>query len=347
MIPLLLLSGLVLASTEPAASANGESTPPLLEMADPGDAAVHASLVVQVSDRDAAAQRMVDAAEAAGGWFAELGGDAVTVRVPRSEVRSLLGVAGSLGDVVDESFVREDLTARLADLRGTAASRDKVLDRYLSVLEEASPKAVVSVEREITKLVAELERLRGQIKLLEHRAAYGVVEVSFRFRDRAAPVNDGTSSFAWINTLDASQMLSDVQEGWRADRSAATAVVPEGFAPFAGPRRFQALSASGVVYRVRSAQHRPEAALSFWQEAVSERMVAAGYTLVEERTVTAASGQDGVVFHFAAANGERDLTYLLGIFLGRRIVLAEAVGDAEAAKVHLPALYEAMEGLRL
>ncbi len=346
MIPLVLLCGLGLAGSEPPGEAPAP-TPAPLEMADPGDAAVQALVVVQVSDRDAAARAVVKAAEATGGWFAQLGGDAVTVRVPRSEVRSLLAVAASLGDVVDESFAREDLTARLAELRGTAASREKVLERYLSVLEEASPKAVVSVEREITQLVAELEALRGQIKVLENRAAYGVVEVAFRFRDRAAPVNDGTSSFSWVNTLNAAEMLSDVQEGWRAARSAASAVVPEGFAPFTGARRFQALSASGVVYRVRSAPHEPKATLSFWQEAVAERMVAAGYVLVEQRDVIAASGQPGVVFHFRAADGERDLTYLLGIFVGRRIVLAEAVGPAEAAQEHLPALYAAMEGLQL
>lgn len=346
MIPLLVLCALGVAGAVPSSPPPAPHPAPLV-LADPGDAAVHAAVVVQVSDREAAARQVVRAAEAAGGWFSELGGDAVAVRVPRSAVRGLVGVAASLGDVVDESFAREDLTARLADLRGTAASREKVLERYLSVLEEASPKAVVSVEREITQLVAELERLRGQINSLENRAAFGVVEVAFRFRDRSAPVNDGTSSFPWINTLDAAQMLSDVQEGWRAAPSASRAVAPAGFAPFSGARRFQALSASGVVYRVRSARHRPKAALSFWREAVAERMVAAGYTLVEERAVAAASGEPGVVFHFTAAHGERDLTYLLGIFVGRRVVLAEAVGEAEATKEHTPALYAAMEALRL
>ena len=267
--------------------------------------------------------------------------------VPRAQVRPMLLVAGSLGDVVDESFVRRDLTASLRDLRGTVASREKVLGRYLTVLKEASPKAVVSVEREITQLVSQLEGLKGQIKGLENRSSHGVVEVSFRFRDRSAPVNEGTSSFAWINTLDASAVLSDFQEGRRAARSAATAVAPDGFAPYARPGRFQAISPDGVVYRVRSSRHKPRADLSFWREAVAERMVAAGYSLVEERSIEPAAGPPGALFHFSAANGERDLTYLLGVFVGSRIVLVEAVGDAEDTRGHLPALTGAMEKLRL
>ena len=59
----------------PAALSRGVTETVLLppEMADPGDAAVRAGLVVQVNDRAAAVSKVVGAAEASGGWFSELG----------------------------------------------------------------------------------------------------------------------------------------------------------------------------------------------------------------------------------------------------------------------------------
>ena len=178
---------------------------------------------------------------------------------------------------------------------------------------------------------------------MQHQADYADVTVSFRFRNRQAPARDGRSSFAWLNQLNVADLLDDLRAGRRSDRSAARAVAPEGFAPYRKPGRFQALSPDGVVYRVRSVRHKPKASLDFWREALRERMVGAGYTLVREQELEGSGGQAGVLLELGAANGERDLSYWVAVYAGgSRLVVVEAAGDAEALAPRRDALLKAL-----
>ena len=321
---------------------------PLPTLADPGQAHVSASLVLHVTDRDLAAEQVLTLAKAAGGWFSELRPDLVALKVPRAQVRAVAGALETLGDVADRGFERTDLGPRIDDLRSQLASRESVLDQYLAVLSTASPKSVVSVEREVTRLVSEIESIKGQLAGLEHRSTYADLVVSFRFRERRAPDRGAASSFDWINTLNVADLLEDLESGQRASRSASQPVTPAGFAPYRRAARFQAVSPDGVVTRTRSVRHKPQAALAYWQEAVRERMAAAGYTLLEERAVAAADGTPGALFRLGAANGASDLIYRVTVFVdGGRLVLVESAGSAEKIGPREAALDLALQGLAL
>lgn len=337
------------AASAPSLSVDpGVAPAPLLQLADPGDAHVSASLVLHVTDREAAAEQVVAMGEAAGGWFSEIRPDLVALKVPRAQVRQVARGLEALGDVADRGFERTDLGPRLGDLRSQLASRESVLDQYLAVLATASPKSVVSVEREVTRLVSEIESIKGQLAGLEHRSAYADLVVSFRFRERRAPNRGSASSFGWINTLNVADLLEDFEAGDRASRSASQPTTPPGFAAYRRTARFQAVSPDGVVTRTRSVRHKPTAALSYWQEAIRERMAAAGYTLIEERAVTAADGTPGALFRLGAANGASDLVYRLTVFVdGGRLVLVESAGDAEKMGPREAALDAALQGLNL
>ena len=56
------------------------------------------------------------------------------------------------------------------------------------------------------------------------------IYVGFQYRERRAPVNDGSSSFEWLNTLN----VQDVQYGFQysedTTRKKSSGVVPEDFA---------------------------------------------------------------------------------------------------------------------
>lgn len=308
---------------------------------------IQAGLTLRVDDRDAAATAAVTAAEAAGGWFNRYSVDAVSLRVPVGEADELITSLRGLGDLVERSYQSDDLSAQVVDLESRLAARRTMLGKYLEVLGGASPKAIVAVEREVTQLVAEIEGLEGQLRLLRDRAAYAEVSVSFRFRERQGPRRDGSSSFAWMNSLNLADLLYDVQNGRRADRSASSPVAPEGFAVFRKAGHFQAASADGAVYRVRSVRHKPQAALEFWTEALRNRMIGAGYHVLAEQEIKTADGAPGALFELGAVNGERDQTYVVALIPdGGRLILVEATGEAEGFKAHREAVLAAVAGLR-
>lgn len=303
--------------------------------------AVAAGITLRVSDKKAAAEATIAAADALGGWFTHFDTARVDVRVPTDKTDALLEALVELGEVVDRSYQRQDHSQELAELDARIAGREKILERYREVLTSAKAASVVSVERQITSAVSELEGLKGRRRFLQNRLAHSTVQVSFQFRDRSAPRRDGSSSFAWLNTMNMADLLTAFRHGWRSDRSRVDVPVPDGFAPFRKRGRFQAVSPDDVVYRVRSAKNKPEADLEFWAEALKERQEAAGYTVTGEQTV------DGTyILELGAANGAQDQTYVVGLRVaGSHLILAEATGEAEAFLPHRDAIVASMTGM--
>jgi len=304
---------------------------------------IQASLTLRVSDKKAAAEQAITLAEAQGGWFSRFEPTRVDVRVPTSQTDAVLDDLAELGDVVGRSYQRTDHSQELAQLEARIEGREKVLARYRAVLSEARASSVVTVERQITQAVAELERLKGRRRYLQNRLEHSTITVSFQFRDRSAPRRDGSSSFAWLNSMNMADLIRDVRRGERASRSRTSVSTPEGFSPYRRRGRFQAITPDDVVFRVRSARNKPRATLEFWSEALKERQEAAGYTVLSEQTVS--DGQT-YVLELGAANGPQDQTYVIGLRVeGRRLILAEATGEAERFQAHRDAVMQALREL--
>lgn len=325
MIPLLLAASLALGQGAPAAPAPAETAAPApaTPAADPVATAVSAALVLQVGQPLDAADALVVKAKSIGGWFQSRTQDHVSLRVPVDQIDEVLAFAAGLGKVADRSEERRDLTAPLADARGRLAARREVLGRYEEVLKAAGPESIVAVEQQIIEQISQIEYLEGTIRVLQDQSDNARLDVSFQFRDRTAPRRDGTSSFAWLNTLNVYDVVVGLQAekpGWRTHTDPAT---PEGFSAWRKGGRYRAASPDGVLYRVRSVKHKPEADLAFWKEAVRERMVAAGYRAVAESDL-----DGGARMEFASPLGQEDWTYEVAFFLdGKKIVVAEAAGE--------------------
>ena len=312
-------------------------------------ARVRAGLVVAVAQRDEASGALVAQAEALGGWFSALGDASVSLRVPVDTVGELIDFAAGLGVVADRSFDSADLTAAVVEKRARLAARREVLEQYMALLPTAEAGAVLTVEREIVSLVAQIERLEGSLRLLEHQADYAALTVDFRFRERAAPARDGSSSFAWLNTLNLEDLVEDLQGGWIrhwGPRPGASAPPPDGFSAYRRPRRdARAISPDEVIYRVRAARHRPRADLAFWSEAMKNRQLEAGYHLLRETALDTGRLQ-GTVLELTAPLGEEDYTYLVGVFpSGRRLIIVEAAGPIAAFEDRREAILAAVSGI--
>ena len=313
----------------------------------PEGSAFTATLALRVDDREAALQKAIALTRAHKGWFASLSDDRVSLRVPVGEARALVEELRGQGEVFERSFESQDLRAQRAELESRLKARNTVLGQYMAVLSTASAASVVAVEQEITRVVAEIEGIEGQLRVIDDRAGIARVDVGFVYRDRAAPLRDGTSSFAWLNQMNMADLLGDLQQGRRASRSGCRPTAPEGFAPFRKPGRFQAVSADDVIYRVRAHKNKPKAELAFWREALRQRMIDAGYRLVGEQKIES-DGQEGYLIELAGANGPKDQAYLIGLYVrGGRLITVEATGEANEMAAQRAAVVKAMQQLGL
>jgi len=184
---------------------------PLLAAQDPTDMALAVShdVTVKVSDPGQAADALVAAVEKLGGYFSARNDAGVSLRVPVARVPEVLALIPPMGTVVAENSASRDLGPMLEQWRTLLGSRTSVLQRYFAVIGEAGPDAVVTVEREMTALVQQIEQLKGQIQLAEHQLALAQIDVRFEFRDRRAPARDGSSSFSWLNGLNLVDLVEE------------------------------------------------------------------------------------------------------------------------------------------
>lgn len=304
---------------------------------------VAGNLTVKVTQRDAAADAIITNAREAGGWFSALAGDHITLRVPAAHVEPLMEFSAGLGVLTDRQISRSDYSQELSQARARLATREEMLEQYMAVLEAASVKAVVTVEREVTRLVSEIEQLKGRIRYLEDQVDYGTVTVWFQFRDRSAPVSDGSSSFAWLNSLNLVDVVGEFRWlGGKGNTATFLADPPEGFAPYKAKKAYRAVSPDGVVFRVRAAEHEPEADLGFWKEAMQKRMTEAGYQVLSEAGIEA-SGTPGTLLELTAPYGTDDYSYLLAVFpAGKEIVIVEAAGEVATFGERRDAVLEAI-----
>lgn len=310
---------------------------------------ITASMVIKVGQRDAAVDALIAEAQRLGGYFASLSTGAVSLRVPVDQIDEVIHFAVQQGLVVDRQFQSRELAAELGELRAKLATREKMLEQYFALLPQARADSVLTVEYEIVQLVSQIEVLKGRIRLLENQATWAQLDVSFQFRERMAPVRDGSSSFTWLNTLNLADLVESFRSGWIDERGPGVGLArfaPKGFSPYKLRHERWAVSPDEVMFRARAERHKPQAELGFWREATKERMLAAGYRVVEEQELEA-GGVKGFALTMNAPFGNQDYSYLVAVFpVGRKLIIVEAAGEItkfEARKVDILAAIAGME----
>ncbi len=157
---------------------------------------------VLVADPDKAAEAVTRWAEEAGGYFLLRSGERAVIRFPNGEIGRLRGLLEGLAEqVVAFSPQAVDLREELLGIQSGIRSRQEILERNLSYLDQANVQGTLAIEQEVLALLAEIEGLKGRLNRLEVDRRLALAEVSFHFLEQTVPA-DIPSSFGWINTVD-------------------------------------------------------------------------------------------------------------------------------------------------
>ncbi len=157
---------------------------------------VNMSIVVE--DIQDAIDDIARLADESGGWMVSSDRSLkhagnVSVRVPATDLDSVVETLRQLAvdveseistsqDVTDEYF---DLQSRLTNQRATEEALIRLLDRAENV------QYALEVQRELTNVQENIERMLGRIKLLEETSAYSLITVNLSLAPVAMTVNAG------------------------------------------------------------------------------------------------------------------------------------------------------------
>ena len=173
-----------------------------------------ASLSIEVEEVEAAVDRARAVAESLGGFVEHLsssGGSAtpradLTIRIPQAGFSDALEYIESLGEVQFRNLGSEDVTEQFIDLGARLKSSLAEEKSLLALLERSnSVTEILTVERELARVRADVERAQGQLNFLERRVDLATIHVSL-FLPGSGPSNPPVANF----TIDASDVSDQV-----------------------------------------------------------------------------------------------------------------------------------------
>ena len=103
----------------------------------------------------------------------------LTIRVPQDQFFTALERIEALGEVQSKNPGSEDVSEQFIDLESRLKSSLREEESLLSLLgRSATVSEVLAIERELTRIRSEIERVQGQLNFLERRVALATIMVS-------------------------------------------------------------------------------------------------------------------------------------------------------------------------
>jgi hypothetical protein len=170
--------------------------------------AIDASLTLKVAHPDQVRHQVLEWVKQAGGYPTLVSDARLDLRVPPQQVEALVTQISQSGLVLARTLQRNDRTEVIADLQARLRTKRDIFHRLRAFLDDSNVSATLKVERSMTALVTDLERLRGELEVEEANVRNAAIRVTFQFHQERH-VDQVVSPFAWLNTLDLEQFMGN------------------------------------------------------------------------------------------------------------------------------------------
>ena len=151
-----------------------------------------ASLTLSVKNSDEAQEvreKLSENTKAYNGFIVRVTDSHITARIPADNMDKFLSDARKLGKAVEERKTGTDITDQYRDNVIRLESLKNVRDRYLALLERATNVSdILSIEKELERIITQIELLEGRIKHAELSVAYSNITVNLKERSKPGPV---------------------------------------------------------------------------------------------------------------------------------------------------------------
>jgi hypothetical protein len=159
----------------------------------------NADLSLRVNDFSAAYQRLNDMAERYGGYVVsaqaysygedDMQSGYITLRVEAGLLNQALAEIETLGKVENRNISAQDITMEYYDMAGRLRQYQTQEKRLLDILSKAEiVEDLVRIERELTRVRAELESLNGQLRYYDQMTSLSSISINLYQRDQNTQV---------------------------------------------------------------------------------------------------------------------------------------------------------------
>ncbi|MEM1027617.1 MAG: DUF4349 domain-containing protein [Planctomycetota bacterium] len=310
-------------------------------------------LTVLSPDPNAAIERVRQLAEDHGGYADFVRRQQVQIRVPAGKFDATIQAIGELGLVTDRAIDAVDVTAQMFDLEIRLDNLEAMRVRMKALLDKAEKvEDMLAIEKELGRIVGEIEQLKGQLRLMKDRVALSTITVNF---NRPAGTDSGLAGrvrpFPWVNSVGSEAFgAARLPNAQPKLGKAPKLTLPDGFVRFyqQGYRVF-AIDRGQVVIKVTRQANYDAAGADFWADQVRDRLTKELGVPVGEPAPVQLNDQDTA---FTLTGDRQSGTAPLGYFVGlaandKNVFLVEAWGPAEEVEAQRDALITALKTLRV
>jgi hypothetical protein len=163
-------------------------------------------MTVQVIAPDEARAAIRKAAEALGGHVHLEANRQLQLRVPPQKLSAVTAAAAGQGIVLDKALSRSDRTEAIYQLEARLRSKVGVLVRMRRFLADSDVQATLQVERTLSGLIAEIEAVKGQLRVERDKARFARLDVALSAA-ATQKLRYVRSPFPWLNSVDVEQLV--------------------------------------------------------------------------------------------------------------------------------------------
>ncbi len=161
-----------------------------------------AQLALVVNNVRTAIEQSSRVARTLGGYVEHMGNARVILRVPGPRFHQALLELEALGTVTDRRVDARDVTESYQDLELRARNARTALAKLEDLLAKAKTvEEALAVEREMTRVREEIERLETQLRSLGSRVDYATITVTLTPVPHASRAHRAALPFGWLDSL--------------------------------------------------------------------------------------------------------------------------------------------------
>jgi hypothetical protein len=157
-------------------------------------------------------QRLINSirkkATESGGYVKFFSGSKIIVRVPDELAMKFREFVSGKGYIMDEQVFRKNVSAQMIELKTQLKVKKKLLKDFYGLFNSSRFHQTLDVEREIGKLVLEIEKIKGKINYYSDRIALWEVTVTINSRRPAARQGKAVTKWNWIRRLGIPPLLN-------------------------------------------------------------------------------------------------------------------------------------------
>jgi hypothetical protein len=142
-----------------------------------------------------------------GGYLALKHDREIVIRIPRNRFEPALAQIDKIGDVLHRDIQAQDVTDEFVDTEIRIKNARAMQTRLKVLLEKASVKEALEIEKEMRRVTEELELLEGKLKLLKDKIAFSTITVAFEPRGSTIQATRIKLPFPWLSQLGLPRLL--------------------------------------------------------------------------------------------------------------------------------------------